>query len=89
MPIRSALSAGRRKLLVLAAAFLLAAIVGGAFAPAPTEATTRCGTEFLYFSDASHTELVGVWGWLPMSCSCQSYQWGTFSAHRVVQDSWC
>lgn len=54
-----------------------------------TAATTRCGTEIVFYSDASHTQVVGVWGWLPEKCNCQSYQWGTLSAYREYLDSYC
>lgn len=52
-------------------------------------AADRCGTEFIYYSDATYTEVVGVRGWLPYSCNCQSYSWGSISIYREVTDSYC
>jgi hypothetical protein len=52
-------------------------------------AMTRCGTEFIYYSDASLTEVVGVFTWLPESCGCQFFSWGTFSPYKTVGDSYC
>jgi hypothetical protein len=80
----------RIALTVLGLTFLLAfvfALLPGAGGEA--EASTRCGTEFYYYSDATYTEVVGVWGWLPTSCGCQSYSWGTITPYRTVQDSYC
>ncbi|HET9225869.1 MAG TPA: hypothetical protein VFR31_04340 [Thermoanaerobaculia bacterium] len=54
-----------------------------------TASADRCGTEFLYFSDASYSEVVGIRGWLPYSCNCQFYTWGEITIYKVVQDSWC
>lgn len=56
--------------------------------PAPASAD-RCGTEFYYYSDATYTEVVGVWGWLPYHCNCQSYMWGEITPYKEVRDSWC
>jgi hypothetical protein len=65
------------------AAALLPGIAGTA------EASTRCGTEFYYYSDASLTEVVGVRGWLPEECACQFYSWGVITPYKTVQDSYC
>lgn len=54
-----------------------------------TASADRCGTEFIYYSDASFSEVVGVRGWLPYSCNCQFYSWGSLSTYSEVQDSWC
>ena len=89
MSIRRSPSAGRSKVLVFAAVFAVAALVGGALAPSPSEAGTRCGTEFQYYSDATYTELVGVRGWLPEECGCQFYTWGSLSVYKLTEDSWC
>lgn len=78
------------QLALLGLAFLIA--LAAAFLPGldrEAEAATRCGTEFYYYSDASYTEVVGVWLWLPEACGCQSYSWGTFTPYRTVQDSTC
>lgn len=50
---------------------------------------TRCGTEIHYYSDPELTVLVGVYGWLPTHCGCQSYSWGTISPYRTYEDSFC
>jgi len=31
----------------------------------------------------------GAARWLPMTCGCQSYSWGTLSPYRTVDDSFC
>ena len=49
----------------------------------------RCGTEFLYFSDGTFQEVVGIRGWLPYNCACQFYTWGTITIYKIVQDSYC
>ena len=64
----------------LKALFLLVALLGVTLAlaaPHPVKACSiyqRCGSEFYYFSDASHTEVVGIRGW---ECNpCTGYSWG-------------
>lgn len=66
---------------------LAAALLPGAVGTA--EAFTRCGTEFYYYSDASYTEVVGVYLWLPEECGCGFYHWGTITPYKTVQDSTC
>lgn len=71
-------------MLVLAALATVLALA----VPSPA-AADRCGSEFTYYSDASHTEIVGVRGWMPYACNCQTYGWGSVTAHREIGDSWC
>jgi len=80
-----------RRTLILAAALLLVllALSTPLTYVEEVDAATRCGTEITYYADASLTEVVGVYGWLPMTCGCQSYSWGTFSPYRTVDDSFC
>ena len=80
---------GRKAVAALVLVFLVAAGVA-ALTPAPAEASTRCGTEFQYYSDATYTELVGMRGWLPYpSCGCQSYGFGEITIYKIVLDSYC
>jgi hypothetical protein len=72
---------------VLAALLVLA--LTGVFAAGSPAAAERCGTEIYYFSDASHTTDVGLRGWLPSSCGCASYGWGSISLYREIYDSVC
>ena len=65
---------------VLKVTFLLSAlwmVTLALAAPRPVlacEPWLRCGSEFYYFSDAGHTELVGIRGW---ECNpCTGYSWG-------------
>jgi hypothetical protein len=64
------------------------AVILGFAAPEPA-AADRCGTEFIYYSDASFTEVVGVRGWLPYECNCQFYSWGSITGFSEVVDSYC
>lgn len=74
----------------LSVVLMLAALTAVLTLAAPTPASAdRCGTEFIYYSDSTYTEVVGVRGWLPYNCNCQSYGWGSLSVYREVTDSWC
>ncbi len=70
---------------------LLMVALSAVFAATPSSATThgRCGTEFDYYSDSSHSDLVGVRGWLPMECGCAIYSWGTLTSYFDVTDAVC
>lgn len=72
----------------------LALVLGLAVALVPgtagtAEASTRCGTEFYYYSDATYTDVVGVYLWLPEECGCGFYSWGEITPYKTVQDSTC
>ncbi len=56
--------------------------------PTPA-AADRCGSEFTYYSDDTHAEVVGVRGWMPYECNCQLYGWGSVTSYREIGDSWC
>lgn len=56
--------------------------------PTPV-AAEKCGLEFHYFSDASHTTQVGMRGYEPSSCGCGLYGWGSLSLHREIYDAFC
>lgn len=47
---------------------------------------SRCGCEFYYYSDASHTNLVGL---RIYDCNCNLSSWGTISLHREVICNCC
>jgi hypothetical protein len=47
---------------------------------------SRCGYEFYYYSDASHTTLVG---WRFWDCDCDYFSWGTTSFYREVIENEC
>jgi hypothetical protein len=67
--------------LVLALATL--AVVLGFAVPEPVEAV-NCGTETVYFSDASHTTTVGVQGWRWAKCGCGFYSIGSTSPYSLT-----
>jgi hypothetical protein len=64
--------------LVLALASL--ALVLGFAGPEPV-AALNCGTETVYYSDASFTVQVGLRGWHWARCGCQPYGWGVTSPY--------
>jgi len=69
---------------------LLMVVLVAAFAATPSSAATgRCGTEFDYYSNSSHSSLVGVRGWLPFDCGCASYSWGSVTSYFDVTDAVC
>jgi hypothetical protein len=84
--LRKKLTVHRR---VVLAALLVLSLIGVFAASAPSEAQTRCGTEFYYYSDGTFTDVVGVRGWLPWDCGCASYSWGSITLYREVYDSVC
>ncbi|HEV2855193.1 MAG TPA: hypothetical protein VHC97_20535 [Thermoanaerobaculia bacterium] len=58
---------------------------------APTQAqgqTTRCGTEIHYW-DSTFTDNIGMRAWLPSSCGCTFYGWGSTSSYRTFENSVC
>lgn len=67
--------------LVLALATL--AVVLGFADPEPV-AAVNCGTETVYYSDASFTVVVGVQGWRWPKCGCGFYSFGTTSPYSVT-----
>jgi hypothetical protein len=56
--------------------------------PTPV-AAEKCGLEFHYYSDASHTTEVGMRGYEPSACGCGLYGWGSISLHREIVDGFC
>ena len=56
--------------------------------PAPV-AAEKCGLEFHYYSDASHTVEVGMRAYEPSACGCGLYGWGSISLHREITDAFC
>jgi hypothetical protein len=48
--------------------------------PGPAAGAGRCGMEFHYFTDATHTLQVGYQGLTPSSCGCRNFKVGTTSA---------
>jgi hypothetical protein len=67
--------------LVLALATL--AVVLGFADPEPV-AAINCGTETVYYSDASFTVVVGVEGRRWPKCGCGFYSFGTTSPYSVT-----
>jgi hypothetical protein len=59
------------------------AVVLGFAAPRPA-AALNCGTETVYYSDASHTTTVGVQGWRWPKCGCGFYSLGSTSPYSVT-----
>lgn len=57
--------------------------------PLPSSALGKCGLEFHYYSDPGLTNPIGMRGYLPESCGCGSYGWGSTSAYRETYDSTC
>ena len=47
---------------------------------------SRCGKEFYYYNDASHTTLVG---WQYWDCNCNLYSWGTTTFYRKILEADC
>ncbi len=47
---------------------------------------SRCGNEFYYYSDAAHTNLVGMQVW---DCNCHYSSWGTTSFYREILPASC
>jgi len=67
--------------LVLALATL--AVVLGFAVPEPV-AAVNCGTETIFYSDASHTTQVGLQGWRWPKCGCGFYSIGSTSPYSVT-----
>lgn len=80
-------AAHRRLVLTVLLMFALIAVFAAA---QPSDAqTTRCGTEFDYYSDGTYSCVAGVRGWLPLDCGCASYGWGSVTPYRDVTNAWC
>ncbi len=56
--------------------------------PASSEAA-KCGLELYYFSDAAHTDLIGLRAYTPTECGCTLSAWGSISTHREIYESYC
>ena len=75
----------RRLLLALALCLTLAATFLAA--PAPTQASIgRCGNEWFYYSDATHTTRVG---YEVYECNCAHYFTGVRTAYSVINSLNC
>ena len=87
MPIRRTPVPSRRRLLLLAGVFAVTALAGSLI-PTPSEAAPDCDTELRFYSDASHTELIGIRGVTSEDCGCWLYYSGSPGGpHVVVVDS--
>lgn len=75
--------------LVLTVLLMVALVAVFAATPPSAAQSTRCGTEFDYYSDNTYSDIVGVRGWLPWDCGCASYSWGEVTPYRDVTDAWC
>jgi hypothetical protein len=75
----------RRLLLALALCLTLAAT----FLATPRRmqaATGRCGNEWFYYSDATHTTQVG---YEEYDCNCNHYFWGVRTVYSVINSLGC
>jgi Family of unknown function (DUF6289) len=74
----------KRRLLPLAAIFAFAVLMAGA--PRSSTAATRSGHEFIYYSDATYTTVVGVQVW----CNNGSHSgWGRITPYDKIEPSGC
>jgi hypothetical protein len=76
----------------LVTCLVLAALASGAFlalAPSPAAATSRCGIEYHYFSDATYTLQVGYQGLTPITCGCRNFKVGTTSRFIRTDTAGC
>lgn len=74
----------RRLLLALALCLTLAATFLAT--PQPTQALGRCGNEWFYYSDATHTTQVG---YEVYECNCYHAFWGTRTVYSVINSLNC
>lgn len=68
--------------LVAAVAVAVLTIAGLGFAGTADGGQSRCGIEYRYYSDASHTTQVGATSWSPESCGCVYSHWGQTTIYR-------
>jgi hypothetical protein len=71
------------RVISLVLALVTLAVVLGFAAPEPV-AAVNCGTETVYYSDAAHTQQVGVQGWRWPKCGCGFYSIGSTSPYSVT-----
>jgi len=74
----------RRLLLALSLSLALAATF--VLTPRPTQALGRCGNEWFYYSDASHTTQVG---YEVYECNCAHAFSGTRTPYSVIHSLGC
>jgi hypothetical protein len=74
----------RRRAAWLGLGLTLVAGVLALLTPAVSEAIP-CGYQYTYYSSASYTTVVGVYGHYPQSCGCGDFAWGTATAWRRGQ----
>ncbi|HEY0556127.1 MAG TPA: DUF6289 family protein [Thermoanaerobaculia bacterium] len=73
----------RRLLLALSLATLGATFLAS---PQPTQAIGRCGNEWFFYSDATHTTQVG---YEVYECNCAHAFWGTRTPYSVIHSLGC
>lgn len=78
-----------RRMAWIGLALALAAVSVVLCAPVASDAQTKCGLEFYYYSDPDLTNLVGMRGYWPTSCGCGSYGWGVTTGYREIDNSFC
>ncbi len=79
-----------RRSVALVLTFAAVAAAAAFLVPQTTDAQQgRCGLEFIYYSDASHTDVVGYRAYEPPECGCTLYSWGTISVHKEIFDFFC
>jgi Family of unknown function (DUF6289) len=75
-----------RRLPALIVLLALALLLSGAPSGPTASATTRSGHEFIYYSDATYTTVVGVQVW----CSNGSHSgWGQVTPYYKIEPSGC
>ncbi|HEV8578844.1 MAG TPA: DUF6289 family protein [Thermoanaerobaculia bacterium] len=75
------MSAFRSRRLLLAFALVLVLAVTFLTSPRPSEAQSRCGNEFFYYSDETYSEIVGYEVW---DCNCYHSYWGERTEYREI-----
>ena len=87
-----ALRSSRPVLVTLTALLALAVVFVVVFFTAPelgADPTTKCGTQYDYYSDATYSTLIGVRGYTDEACGCQLYGWGSLSFYRIFSEVGC
>lgn len=70
-----------RRSFVLGLGLVVAALALTLLLPADS-AAIPCGYQYTYYSSASYTTIVGVYGHYSDYCGCGTFQWGTATAYR-------
>jgi len=79
----------RRLLIAALVVAIFAATFWLGFLHAPDAQAIKCNFETTYYSDATHTTVVGQEIWLPQACGCFYSSSGTTSSYKVTTGSSC